>query len=622
MISIFFKYRPAIRIALLATLGFIIGGFIETDVLKYVFFLASIFCIIVLTFKCQNTTFYLASILIGMGISCLLFPNQIEYPGGILPDIPAEIEGEIASTVRQDSVVGVYRFSGTINSSTLGRVDDVRLILRVYNPGQSENLIGTGSSVRGQVKLRVPRPKNIITDFPEVTYLRSEDAHFFAMSDLRRIAVTANSGSMETFRESIVGGINKRIAVLYGVETGGIVRALITGDKNMIPFEVRSDYSFSGTAHVLAVSGLHVGIIASILYFLLGFIRNKWLKFALFTVILLFYVFITGFQPSAIRAAIIYLFSMYIYYYQRKVDMLNIMAFSVLFIVVTDPQLIYSISFQLSVSAVLGIVLFYKRIYNLITHLIKSNFWLKNAIIVSLSMTFSSSILVAPFVSYYFGIYSIISPLANMVVVPATSLAIVYSIAALVFYPIFGISKLFSSSAELLIVCSNWINKVAVSLPYSYLYSELAFPISIVIALLLIYVIYSKVGKQLLFRLTVSLLTLFMSIILIFNYQNKCEIIPRENFVAIEVPLNNNKTFIGIADRCFADFSRSDYQFNRYLLNRKDSLILAYDGPSGLKIVKSIKKTNGTKFIEFNNDIKRSVESNITNRKKLPQINY
>lgn len=150
-----------------------------------------------------------------------------------------------------------------------------------------------------------------------------------------------------------------------------VASALILGYKDDLGEELKHSYSSAGATHVLAVSGLHVGIIFLVLNFLFNLLdkndRFKITKTILLLLCLWFYATLTGLSPSVVRAATMFSFVAFGKSFARKSSIYNTLASSALVLLIYNPYLIMEVGFQLSYLAVLGIVYFqnliYKRVY-------------------------------------------------------------------------------------------------------------------------------------------------------------------------------------------------------------------------------------------------------------------
>ncbi|MDX2188644.1 MAG: ComEC/Rec2 family competence protein [Bacteroidota bacterium] len=152
---------------------------------------------------------------------------------------------------------------------------------------------------------------------------------------------------------------------------GNIAAALILGIKSTLDYQIQHAYSATGTMHVLAVSGMHVGIIYKLLEFLLLFLKKgkigKSIHYSLLFLFLWLYAFVTGLCPSVLRAVTMFSFIIISNVFNRKTNIYNTLGLSAFVLLCFDPYMITEVGFQLSYLAVGGIVFFYDRIYQIYT---------------------------------------------------------------------------------------------------------------------------------------------------------------------------------------------------------------------------------------------------------------
>ncbi len=151
-----------------------------------------------------------------------------------------------------------------------------------------------------------------------------------------------------------------------GERQQAIASALVLGVTDGLDNELLNAYSATGSMHILAVSGLHISIIYFILLKMfspLGRIpRGKWLVAFLSLAILWLYAFVTGLNPSVLRAVMMFSFLAVARPWAKSTNVYNTLAVSAFCLLIYDPFLIFSVGFQLSYLAVLGIVYLYPRI--------------------------------------------------------------------------------------------------------------------------------------------------------------------------------------------------------------------------------------------------------------------
>lgn len=150
-----------------------------------------------------------------------------------------------------------------------------------------------------------------------------------------------------------------------------IAAALVLGYREALTDEVQNAYADTGAIHVLAVSGLHVGIIAGILGFLMRFIfgrkfRQKRLSIIIVISGLWLFALLTGGSPSVLRAATMFTFVTYGYFLNRTNSIYNNLAVSAFLLLIWNPYLLMAVGFQLSYLAVLGIVYFTPKLEKLL----------------------------------------------------------------------------------------------------------------------------------------------------------------------------------------------------------------------------------------------------------------
>ena len=196
----------------------------------------------------------------------------------------------------------------------------------------------------------------------------------------------------------------------------GIVRALLLGIKDDLDNTVREAYTSVGAMHILAVSGLHVGMLYVLLGIFFGcFKRIRHFSWAFSLVILWLYAFITGLSPSVMRATTMFTFVMITQMTHRQYNLYNALAASAFLLLLFDPFFIFSVGLQLSYLAVLGIVCLQPKIYRWFT---LRHAWLDKVWLLS-SVSLAAQIATTPITLYYFHQFPVYFLLANWVVVPA-----------------------------------------------------------------------------------------------------------------------------------------------------------------------------------------------------------
>jgi competence protein ComEC len=501
-------------------------------------------------------------------------------------------------------------------------IEHQNVLLTVFHSTYKSPQLNIGTQFNADCKIRPPKPDILPQEFSESQYAKANDIQWFATASSANISIIEHSKSYKHFISAIREDISERVDSLFSEKTEGIAICLLTGDKSKIPYEVKQDFSFAGTAHVLAVSGLHVGIIAMIIYLLLGFIGNSWLKFLVFTVMVVSFIILTGSHASSVRAGFMAIAIMLCFTIQRDYEPLNIVALVVLIVLIISPNMIYSVGFQMSVAAITGIIIFYRPIRKTFSEFAgkkyNSHF---HGVFSSLSITFAASITVSPIIAYYFDVFSIISPLTNLLIIPLISLGMIFSILSLLTsYLFFPIAELYAATSDLAYSVSMDINSFAVSIPESYTYGEISFPLSLIVSLVVIYFFIGNHRKLLPFRLAVSTILIMLSLIIFLpDEKNEIAIFPREKVVSAFVP-QNDTLFVMIIDRKPSQYPSVDHSLLKNIENSDKELIIGINGNSGIALTDILKKSRRFKLIEVSIDEQREIARAMKLNKEFPQI--
>jgi len=254
-----------------------------------------------------------------------------------------------------------------------------------------------------------------------------------------------------------------------------LANAIILGNKDELSAEMYSDFSHTGTLHVLAVSGLHVGIV----FILLNFFTNplKKIKYGkLFQLIIVLsmiwvYAIVTGLSPSVMRAGIMFSLFCISKYISVKGIGLNTLFSSAFILLTFNPFLIVNVGFQLSYCAVLGIMLIHKPIYESVTFY---NLRYKPLIYIAdkawsiCSISFAAQLGTFPISLYYFGSFPSYFLFSNLIIIPAIFVLVCLALGILAFSWSITIAKFLASLFYLISYIVTWsVNKVA-RLPFAY----------------------------------------------------------------------------------------------------------------------------------------------------------
>lgn len=277
----------------------------------------------------------------------------------------------------------------------------------------------------------------------------------------RQLSVSDESQTILRIERSKVFFLDQRTRLLERFADNGIdgdayavVAAMTLGDKSAFTRDIKDTYSVSGASHVLALSGLHLGIIYMLLSLLLP--RRRWPALSQLVIILSVwaFVFLVGMSVSVVRSAIMLTVYGLLSIGNRDKMSINALAFTAIVMLMWNPAWLFDVGFQMSFMAVLAILLFVPLFEDVFpAEFLMEHRWIKRIwglVIVSCAAQLG----VAPLIAFYFGRFSAYFLLSNMIVIPAAIVILWLSIVVL----------LFPSLAYLLLYIVQWLNRVLLSI--------------------------------------------------------------------------------------------------------------------------------------------------------------
>lgn len=235
------------------------------------------------------------------------------------------------------------------------------------------------------------------------------------------------------FRERIVG---KWLRGTLPDQGPAVVAAMTLGDKSQLSAATKQAYSVSGASHILALSGLHLGIICAFLSLVFVRGRRRWAGQLVVIMSLWTYVVIVGMMPSIVRSATMFTFYAAASMLRRPQLSLNAWAFAAFVILMVSPLSLWDVGFQLSFMAVAGIMVLYRPVYGIAGAGRLLQYWLPKWVWGLCVVSFSAQLAVAPLLAFYFGRFSCYFLLANLVAVPLAALVLYASLIAVLFTPL------------------------------------------------------------------------------------------------------------------------------------------------------------------------------------------
>ena len=221
-----------------------------------------------------------------------------------------------------------------------------------------------------------------------------------------------------------------------------VASALVLGVRSEFSSDLKNAYADTGATHVLSVSGLHVGLVAGLLGWLIKRIKRKKMdrfsqrEIAILLAFIWFYVLLTGASASVLRSGLMFSFVILATLVRRKISVYNSLASSAFALLCLEPKFLYDIGFQLSYLALFGIVFFHPYIYKLLFFKNKFADWAWNLTAVG----FAAQLATLPLGLFYFHQFPTYFWLSGLAVIPLSTVALYSGIALLVcdWIPVLG----------------------------------------------------------------------------------------------------------------------------------------------------------------------------------------
>lgn len=290
---------------------------------------------------------------------------------------------------------------------------------------------------------------------------------FLQAEQLRKLEDAKRKGFLYYSLVARAWSLSKLNQHIGGAQQQVIAAALVLGVTEGIDTDLQNAYAASGAMHVLAVSGLHVGIIYAILLFLLRplnrFAWSRWVVFVISILCLWSFAFVTGLSPSVLRAVTMFSFIALARPLGWRTNIYNTLAGSAFLLLLFNPYLIMSVGFQLSYLAVLGIVYLQRPLYNLLEIENRVGDWVWQITCVSIAAQVSTFAL-GMLYFHQFPVYFLVS---NLFVIPLSTAVLVIGILLLVVSMWSSVAWLIGIILTMLIKALNWIVFTVEDLPFS-----------------------------------------------------------------------------------------------------------------------------------------------------------
>lgn len=270
-----------------------------------------------------------------------------------------------------------------------------------------------GALITGPFRFRVTAP----VETP-VSYLSGESVFLVARQEDEIAVTTDPETSWQDRIACLRQWLKDALKACFPEEAFPFAQALLLGDTSEIDYETDTDFKVSGIRHVIAVSGLHVSILVALLSAVT--FRKRFLTVPVGLAVLFAFACLAGFSPSVSRACLMSGLLLLGLLFNREYDGATALSFAVLTMLLGNPLVIGSVSFQLSVASVAGIFLLDPRLRPWLTELLPDPVgvkwkqrlvrWFSTSVSISLSAMFFTT----PLCAYYFGMVSLVGVMTNL----------------------------------------------------------------------------------------------------------------------------------------------------------------------------------------------------------------
>ncbi len=508
---------------------------------------------------------------------------------------------------------------GVIYSSIFKDPHRCKSIVTLFDKN-NKVVINPGIEFISTSNFKVGAPKILKEDFNEKFYLISNKSLFYSTTNANKFTIRSEQYNISTLLYNIRSDIKSQInSAIPDSNIAGVVIALTTGDKSGIEKDTQKSFSLTGTAHVLAISGLHVGIFSLLVFTIIGYMKSRLLKLIVFSTFIWFFVIFTGGHPSAVRAAIMATFVAFLIYYGKVPNPISILLFTVILYLIIEPTILYSISFQLSFFAISGIILLYKPIYETIKRLLVFENSLFKIVSSSFAISFAATIPTALLTAYYFNSFSTIYPIANLLILPLMTFASFQSI----FYVLLStiglpFSDLFAKTAYLVINLSLDINSYLSDLSQSFQLNNInLLLLSVITSIMLVYLLTAINISRFLFRILVLSFAILLMLKIEPSNHDRIILLPREQSTSLIVE-NDSSVYLLMADRKKYDYLNYDLALANHLINSNKRIKLLKSGNVSINFEDNYLKHSyiSSKFINIDqiNDISKRLNYNVIYR--------
>ena len=425
----FWSKYPFLRYTGFFVLGLLLGYFFELSLpLSSGLVLVSFLALLILLHR-RRSLLSDFNWLYGLCITCVLLALGLlrmeVYDNGVQKI--AEVD-----TAFKGRVVTVPEFTGKwtrfiVRTEAIKEEDWQLSDYKIITYVRDSSAIDLGDELMLTAKVTpLPKPKNPgVFDYAQYMLNQGITGQAFISPDMMKVLSHGKGNKLMLLATSARNTLSKIIDThVVEASANSLLKALLLGDKSSLEPELKSSFANMGIMHILAVSGLHVGILYFIILLMLGqsisHVTRPVLVAMVAIPLLWIYAFITGLSPSVLRAVTMFSFIMLGQAISRRSSSINTVAISGFLLLMLDPMMLLNVGFQLSYSAVIAILLLYKPLSDLWTPRNRIVGWAWQLIAVSVAAQVGT----LPLSLFYFHQFPTYFLLGNLVAIPGATILV------------------------------------------------------------------------------------------------------------------------------------------------------------------------------------------------------
>ena len=507
---------------------------------------------------------------------------QFVHRSGFLTGTVQEAEYKADNQYQEVILSAQYFQEQNKRYSTKGKV-----LLRIYGEGAS---LQNRDLIKARIVLQEPILPGNFGEFNYREYLTRKNIFVIGSINIDQVDFMGRGKQFDSsyYLNYLKDKVEKNIDKIYHYPYSALIKAIAIGKRTEIPPEWEPLFQDAGIMHILAISGLHVGIVTAALIYILKLLpifKRTNLSYFIVIIFLLGYAALTGFRPSVSRATIMFITILLARYLNRPYHPYNSLYLAALILLFYQPLILFDAGFLLSFTVTFFIIFLYPIIKEQLG-------FLPYSISKPLAVSSAAWLGMSPLSAYYFYKISYIAIFSNLVIVPLISIILILGLISGIF------SFIFLSWAGLIALLNQIFVKILIylasmfsSLPFAYQYIaqpqlyQIIYYYSIIFLIVYSNSLWSKLSmikkKKLFWTITISVVTylliqfIFSSNLLSVHFIN----VGQGDSILIQTPYKQNILIDG-GGTPFNDFDIGQQIVIPYLrrlgINRIDLLVLTH----------------------------------------------